>query len=262
MKKIFLYLFVTVAVQIAVSLLLAAGWNVLTGESPSGEDGRMLVASTIIYTLIVITLFLALKWTPVSGNYIKSKPWSVLAWSALVGVGMLIPSEWLTEQLPALPDRLEQAMKNIINTPGGYAAIGLLAPLCEEIVFRGAILRTLLSIFRSKAWAAIALSALLFALIHANPAQMPYAFVVGLLLGWMYWRTGSIVPGTLLHVVNNTGVYLTDRLLPQADTLQDIFGSEINVLKAVVCSLLILLPALWQLHLRMKKAETEGSDRS
>lgn len=85
---------------------------------------------------------------------------------------------------------------------------------------------------------------------------MPHAFLVGLLLGWMYWRTGSIIPGVLLHVVNNTVSYIMLRLYPQVEemSLTDILGSEMGVLKAVGCSLLILLPSLYQLHLRMKRS--------
>ena len=95
-----------------------------------------------------------------------------------------------------------------------------------------------------------------FALIHLNPAQMPHAFVVGLLLGWMYWRTGSIIPGVLFHVVNNTVSYIMMRLYPQVEdmSLADLFGSEAGALKAVGFSLLILLPSLYQLYLRMKRA--------
>ena len=131
----------------------------------------------------------------------------------------------------------------------------MLAPLCEELVFRGAVLRALLR-WTPRHWVAIAISALFFALIHVNPAQMPHAFLAGLLLGWLYYRTDSVVPGIVLHWVNNSIAYVVYNLYPDPDMqLIDLFGTQRHVAAAVVFSLFILLPALYQLHLRMKKAD-------
>jgi len=102
---------------------------------------------------------------------------------------------------------------------------------------------------------AIAFSAFFFALIHANPAQMPHAFLIGLLLGWLYYRTDSVVPGVVYHWVNNTVAYVVYNLYPDPNIhLIDIFGSQRGVAAAVLFSLFILLPALYQLNLRLRKA--------
>ena len=136
----------------------------------------------------------------------------------------------------------------------GYVAVGLLAPFAEELVFRGAILRALLR-WTPQHWVAIAISAFLFALIHANPAQMPHAFVIGLLLGWLYYRTDSIVPGIVYHWINNSIAYIGYNLYPDPSLkLIDLLGSQRNVAAAVLFSLFILLPALYQLYLRLRKA--------
>ena len=100
----------------------------------------------------------------------------------------------------------------------------------------------------------IAVSAALFSLIHMNPAQMPHAFIIGLLLGWMFYRTGSIVPAVAFHWTNNTIAYILFKLYPDTDLrLVDILGTQRKVGAAVIFSLFILLPALYQLHLRMKR---------
>jgi len=114
-------------------------------------------------------------------------------------------------------------------------------------------LRALLR-WKSNPWVGITISAALFTLIHMNPAQMPHAFLVGLLLGWMYYRTDSIVPGVIYHWVNNTVAYVMYNLYPDPDMrLADLFGSERTVLMAVGFSLCIFLPALFQLNLRLRK---------
>ena len=84
---------------------------------------------------------------------------------------------------------------------------------------------------------------------------MPHAFLIGLLLGWMYYRTDSIVPGIAFHWVNNSLAYVLYNLYPDPQLkLIDLFGSQRTVAAAVLFSLFMLLPALYQLNLRLKKA--------
>ena len=156
--------------------------------------------------------------------------------------------------MPPLPNIVEEEFDMILRNRFGYFVIGLMAPLAEEVVFRGAVLRALLRWKEGKPWMAIVISALLFSAVHMNPAQLPHTFLVGLLLGWMYYRTDSIVPGVVYHWVNNTVAYVMYNLYPNPDlTLTDLFGTQQYVLMAVGFSLCILLPALFQLNLNMKK---------
>ena len=254
MKKtaydVILYLVAFAAIQIIVS------FGTLLGK-PFGlqpDDPIMLVAISATASIITLVLFLWRKWTPVGKTYIQSKPWATLAWSAVAAIGVVIPSMWLQEQMPALPDTAGEMLTKIISTPGGYFVIALLAPVVEEVVFRGAILRALLSSMQSK-WGAICISAALFALIHFNPAQTPHAFLMGLLMGWLYMRTGSIVPGVVFHWANNTVAYLIAVAYPGDETkLVDIFGgNETAVIMSVVFSLCIFIPALFQLNIWTKK---------
>ena len=169
----------------------------------------------------------------------------------------LIPArgQKIQEQMPELPNLMENEFDMILSNRWGYLAIGLLAPLSEEIVLRGAILKELLKSSKLSPWGAIVISALFFALIHFNPAQMPHAFIIGLLLGWMYWRTGSILPGVAYHWANNSMAYIIYNIYPDPDMkLIDVFkGSQQHVLMAVGFSLLILVPAIYQLNMWMKR---------
>jgi len=81
----------------------------------------------------------------------------------------------------------------------------VVAPLAEETLFRGLILRGLLG--RWKPWTAIVTSALLFALMHFNPAQTPVALGLGLVLGWVYYRTRSLGLCMLGHALNNASSF-------------------------------------------------------
>lgn len=262
MKKAIIYLIEFIAIQLIVGFIVTLVWQLIT-KSEDKTTG-MLITTTVATGVVTIVIFLLTRWAEVSPNWIRTRPWLVLIWSVIAAMGALIPSAWLQEQMPELPNFVENEFDMILTNRWGYLAIGLLAPLSEEIVLRGAVLRSLLSkpLFANRSerfniWTAISISALFFALIHFNPAQMPHAFVIGLLLGWMYWRTGSILPGVAYHWANNSIAYIIYNIYPDPDMkLIDVFkGSELHVLMAVGFSMLILLPAIFQLHLWMRRAE-------
>ena len=156
-----------------------------------------------------------------------------------------------------MPADMKKVLETVMSHPAGYVVLGILVPVAEEMVFRGAILRSLLNAFdRQWHWLPIILSALVFGVAHGNSAQFIHATLMGLLIGWMYYRTNSIVPGIVFHWVNNTVAYVAFQLFPQtADgNLIDLFGhNERTVLMAVGCSLLIFLPSLFQVAMRIDR---------
>ncbi len=253
MKKAISYLFIFMGIQLLLGAVVAAAWNFFAHST--GESALKLITTSAVAGIATIVVFLATRWAEVSPAWLRTRPWTVLTWSVVASLGAIIPSAWLQEQLPELPNLVEQEFDLILQNRWGYVVIGLLASLSEEVVFRGAILRSLLRSSRLSVWGAIALSALMFSVIHLNPAQLPHAFIIGLLLGWMYYRTGSILPGVAYHWANNSVAYVLYNLYPDPDMkLIDLFGTDSRVLMAVGFSLLILLPALYQLHLNMRRA--------
>lgn len=219
---------------------------------------KMLVANMVASSLLTIILFKLYRWAPVSRVWLASHPWTTLAWVGMLAVGTILPSEWIIEHFPtSMPSATEQLLQSIMKEPTGYLAVGILGPVAEEMVFRGAVLRTLLNLFSQKShWWAILISAVLFGAIHFNTAQFAHALPIGLLLGWMYYRTGSILPGLLFHWVNNTMAYLMFNLMPQLGDgkLIDLFhGSNHSLGMGLFFSVCIILPCLFQLNMRMKK---------
>ena len=255
MKKAICYLLIFLGIQLVGGAIINTLWAVITNTSD--YTAALIITLTTVVSIITILVFLLTRWTVVSPNWLRTRPWNALVWSVIAALGALIPSMWIQEMIPELPNLVEDEFDMILANRWGYLAVGLLAPLSEEIVMRGAILKELLKSPKLSPWGAIAISALFFALIHMNPAQMPHAFLIGLLLGWMYWRTGSILPGVAYHWANNSAAYVLYNIYPDSDIkLVDIFkGSELHVWMAVGFSLLILLPAIYQLHLWMKRAE-------
>ena len=254
MIRAIFYTLVFAVIQ-ALMLPLMKAIQRLIGMEVSQQNATNMIIAMTASSIIVLVLFLFFRWAEVSRSYVRSRPWATLFWCALAAMGAIIPSSCLQELMPELPNIVEEEFDMILRDRWGYFAIGLLAPVCEELVFRGAVLRALLR-WTPRHWLAIAISALLFALIHANPIQMPHAFLVGLLLGWLYYRTDSIVPGIVYHWVNNSIAYVVYNFYPDPQMkLIDLFGSQRTVAAAVLFSLLILLPALYQLNLRLRKAK-------
>ena len=252
MKKAIIYWVVFLAIQLVAGGIVQGIYMLWKGPG-AVLDATGTILTLTLFSVVTMGLFLWQKWAVVSRHWVRTRPWVVLVWCVLAALGAIIPSAWLQEQMPELPNIVEEEFDMILRNRYGYFVIGLLAPLAEELVFRGAILRALLK-WNSRPWVGILISAVLFSAAHMNPAQIPHTLLIGLLLGWLYYRTDSIVPGVVFHWVNNTVAYVLYNFYPDPDmTTLDLFGSQQHVLMAVGFSLCILIPSLMQLNLRMQK---------
>jgi membrane protease YdiL (CAAX protease family) len=93
-----------------------------------------------------------------------------------------------------------------------FVGAALLAPLGEELLFRGALLPRLCQ--HERPWVAIVLSSLTFGAMHVqHGAAVLGPLVLGLVFGWARARTGSLVPSVLLHVSFNTATLVLSRAL-------------------------------------------------
>lgn len=267
LTDVVLYLIIFIVVQIIIMYAGAGIWAGIKGEgyqatlqaASTGGNAILTALVSVFSSIITLVIFLKTKWTPLTRGYLLSKPWGTLLWVALFSLGTIIPLSFLYEQLGIeMDENTQQIITSMMKEPWGYVAVGILAPLAEEVVFRGAILRTLLGIMSKKNhWVAIMISAAIFGVVHANLAQFINALLMGLLLGWMYYRTGSLVPGILLHWVNNTMAYVLTNIMPQSDgKLIDLFhGDEKTMYYAVGFSLCIMIPSFIQMIIRLKKAK-------
>ena len=252
MKNAIIYWFVFLALQVLAGGIIQGVYLLWKGPG-AVLDATGTILTMVLFSVVTMALFLWQKWAVVARHWIQTRPWVVLIWCVLAALGTIIPSGWLQEQMPELPNLVEEEFDMILRDRYGYFVVGLLVPLAEELVFRGAILRSLLK-WNSRPWVAILISAVLFSAAHMNPAQIPHTLLIGLLLGWLYYRTDSIVPGVVFHWVNNTVAYVLYNFYPNPDLkLIDLFGTQQLVLMAVGFSLCILIPSLLQLNLRMRK---------
>ena len=219
-------------------------------------NGNLMVGLTLLNSVVVGAVFMALRWSPFSRSYMQKRPWAVLIWTALLALGSIPLADALSSLTNVkMPAEELQLLTTLVTHPWGWIAVGVLVPIAEEMVFRGAILRTLLTLCGHRwRWGAIVLSALLFGLAHGNMAQLLNATLLGCLLGWLYYRSGSIAPGIVFHMVNNSVAVLLVRLMPGSADMQlvDLFaGDTPRLILFMLCALCVFVPSLWQLRQRL-----------
>lgn len=123
---------------------------------------------------------------------------------------------------------------------GGIFRVVLLAPVVEELIFRGIIFSGFQRNYH--AFWAIFFSALLFALFHLNPWQFGPTFLLGLILGWARLRTGSLLAAIFTHALHNGMIFLivyfktepANYILPANKVLSYLFCFTIVVVGAIL----------------------------
>lgn len=113
---------------------------------------------------------------------------------------------------------------------------GIIGPVCEEIIFRGIILKGFLKSYSPKK--AIVYSALIFGVIHLMPLQVISAFFAGLVLGYIYYKTKSLWLPIIIHVLNNLLAFGLGFDSEQSTT-RSYFDNEMIYLASFVAALLV-----------------------
>lgn len=156
--------------------------------------------------------------------------------------------------LPQMPESIQKALESV--TGGNFwfnlLSVAVLAPVLEEWLCRGLVLRGLLT-NGTKPVLAIIVSALFFAIIHGNLWQAVPAFALGSLFGYVYYKTGSLKLTVLMHFTNNFISLVVSRCeeIGQTDGWMDIMPAECYwVLFAVFAlSLVVGICALSRLNI-------------
>ncbi|MCI1778665.1 MAG: CPBP family intramembrane metalloprotease [Bacteroidales bacterium] len=158
-----------------------------------------------------------------------------------------------------MPDQFKELFSKISGDGfWSFLSIVIAAPVLEEFLLRGIIERGLLK-YKTPA-AAIIWSAFFFALIHMNPWQSIVAFFFGLFLGWIYWRTHSLLATIFIHAVNNGTSFMIMLLFPDLPVdfdfhklIASIWGTD-TYYAVYATSLLLFLISVFLLHKYLSKS--------
>lgn len=227
------YLLARGLLTLLVSALMGLAHPGASLAKPLGFSG----VSTALFQLliglgaIVLTLVFLLKVTR-----LKTKDLRIMLpapWSPGFCLPVFLGVANLANLAGALINRLTGSPATSEMLPSGgpellmqFLALCVMPAIAEELLFRGAF-QGLMRPCGSAA--AIFAPALLFGVLHLNLAQGLTAFACGVFLGWLAERSGSILPGMLLHLVNNTLAFLTIYLRYYAPA-EVSFGVELFIL--------------------------------
>ncbi|MBO6056714.1 MAG: CPBP family intramembrane metalloprotease [Bacteroidales bacterium] len=213
---------------------------------------------------------------------VKEKPFNFLgfnkmpAWSLLGIVAMftIIPflgtvTDWndsivfpesmraIEEQMRATQQKSEEIIEMFISQGSLFSSlliIAALAAVSEELLFRSVIQRWLMKLFKN-VHVAIIVTAIVFSAFHMDFFGFFPRLFLGVMLGYMFWMTGSIFPSMLMHFVNNATIvmlhYLNTRGFIDIDV--DHFCSTDNVL--VIILSLIMTVAIFIICNRFSKRQ-------
>ena len=192
-------------------------------------------------------------------NYLgfkKLQNWSLLG---IVAIFTVIPflgmvSEWndgitfpesmrtLEEQLRNIQVKSEEVIKIFIGQGSLFSSliiVAALAAISEELLFRSVIQKALIKVIKNP-HVAIVVTAIIFSAFHMDFFGFFPRVILGLMLGYMFWLSGSIIPSMLMHFINNATIvilyYMNTRGFIDIDAEK--FGSTDNIL-LIALSLII-----------------------
>lgn len=127
----------------------------------------------------------------------------------LWGTIMVLATGVVIEPLLNLfPETYLDRLGNIMAAGGWMMFTSIvIAPIMEEILFRGILQDALMR--KYGVFVGILIASAVFGIVHLIPQQVVNAFMIGIVLGYIYYRTGALLPVILIHCINNAISYFT-----------------------------------------------------
>ena len=176
--------------------------------------------------------------------------WAVLFASAVFIVAMGLWTNYFSE-LAGLPDNMKDMFELMMNNPLGIISIVVMAPLVEELLFRGAIQGHLMRKWKMP-YLGIVVSSLIFGVVHGNPAQIPFAFVL----------TGSLIPGILMHFINNGSSVLLYVLSGDPDATMISSLGETGSLALAVAGIILTVVCIFIIRRKLVKEPVQWNEEN
>jgi membrane protease YdiL (CAAX protease family) len=198
--------FITLVITIVVGIYIGLNYGLLH-RTPATIV--VVIAGQLISWPLTLYLGMVLIERSWSASYaINRFPFRIIPGLVATCFGFTFVLGYLAGLIP-MPESFRDSFEGLQRgSPLMYfLAVVVIAPIAEELFFRGWMLRGFLANYSPAK--SIWLTAVIFALFHLNPWQGAVALPLGLLFGWLVLRTGSLAPGIIGHfIVNFTTSYL------------------------------------------------------
>lgn len=228
-------------------VLFTIPFSSLEGLFPASQKALAMLIAYVFPMILTIWAVNKIYNLRGSANF-KVSHLNILPVVIVVAYAFLIVGEFTVEMLPEpsgifkkLFDTMNDAMASIFESKIiGFLMIAVAAPILEEWLFRGIILKYLLK--KISPWKAIIYTALAFGVFHMNPWQFLYATVLGILLGYMYWKTRNLFYPIIIHFVLNGTAFVASQFtdMKANEGISDSFETKQSLYLAVAFSLIII----------------------
>jgi len=213
--------FVAVIIAQVIGIVAVVAWYLAQGGTPQGLQAGLLdlVTRPALFIGLGLLSQLAIGGTALIAGWLSPVPLAQrlgllrpavdASKIAVMTAGSLVPftigialAYALAEIISPDPSVAAMYSKMTVGWALPFVLFIALAPgFCEELLFRGYVQRRLLE--RWNLWAAVLVTSLLFAVFHIMPHAVVFAFPVGIWLGLMAAKSGSIWPGVICHASIN-----------------------------------------------------------
>lgn len=221
----------------AVTIAIA---GILTLLIKGSKDLTLFLGYTLPFVIIVVMALLFQKhdFEAKFTTLFRKFDIQIVPFLLLFVLGFGYASDYVTSLIP-MPDFMKQLFEQMLSfSIWGFILVCIAAPLLEEILCRGIFLRSFLENYSAKK--AILWSALIFAVLHMNPWQAIPAFVIGYFMGWLFYRTKSLLPSIIVHFLNNFVAYVAASMLGDDFEYGMMLSWQLNMALAVVGALIAL----------------------
>lgn len=195
----------------------------------------------LLSSLAMIAHLLIFKYVHIGKGFMHEVKRNILILSTLFIACMMVLFNIIAVWL-GLENNMEKEIELMLGSSTGIISMAFIAPILEELLFRGAIQGTLMRFF-NRPWVGIVTAALLFGIIHGNPVQIFYATCLGLGFGWIYYRTGSLLPAIVGHIINNTLAVATNLLYGTDSTQEVVNSTSADITLAIVAAIFTIILA-------------------
>ena len=241
------------AVILLYFILFTLPFSLLQGIVPKSFTAWMMLLAYVIPMYLTIW---ATRRTFNKKGKLNFKPddWALLPLVIIVAYAFLIVGEFTIFLLPEpsgfwkkIFDMLNQTMEEVFNNRiAGFLMVAVAAPFLEETLFRGIILKALLKKYNP--YMAILISAIAFGIFHMNPWQFLYATVLGLFLGYMYWKTRSLFYPVIIHMILNGTAFFAAQFSDMKATeglAEHLTGEDLQKYLILVTISLAIIVSAW-----------------
>jgi CAAX protease family protein len=186
---------------------------------------------------------------------IKNK--RIIPFIIVAGIALLFGVVEPTTSLIPMPESIKTEFIKAVSHTGvlTFIYMVIVAPILEELIFRGIILDGLLK--KYSPIMSILISSILFGIVHLSPWSFVTGLIMGIFMGWVYYKSKSLLATIIIHASANFSAYLS-RFFIDSSTIDrsyaEMLGDTTNLILVITSFIVIISICVYSLKKEFNKA--------